>query len=71
MKIVDCVLEIATGSDALIEDCVELDHLSLVRVPYTHFGVSIALSRQDTSFITGLQNRRRVLLPTSFLRLRF
>lgn len=71
MKIVDCVLEIATGSDALIEDCVELDHLSLVRVPYTRFGVSIALSRQDTSFITDLQYRKRVLLPTSFLRLRF
>ena len=34
VEIFDRVLEIATGRDALIEDCIELDHSSLVRVHY-------------------------------------
>ena len=40
VKVVDCVLEITTGVDALIENGVELDHFSLVRVPYARFPVS-------------------------------
>lgn len=47
VEIVDCVLEIAARSDALVENGVQFDHFSLVRVRCTHCGFSVALSRQN------------------------
>ena len=47
VKIVDCVLDIATSSDALTENCVQFDHFSLVRVGCARCGFSVAFSRQN------------------------
>ena len=63
MKIVDCVLEIATGSDALVEDCVELDHVSFGSGPLrTCRSQHCSIPAKGLSHETGIRDRRRVFL---------
>lgn len=60
MEIVDCVLEVAACSDALIEDVFEADPFSVFRVYCPCFGVSIAASRPETCLtkqVLGIERR--------------
>lgn len=64
MKVVDRVLEITPCSDALVEDCVKLDHFSLVRVHYARFIVSSwSLGARYLNYETDLKGRRKFCSP--------
>lgn len=59
VKVVDCVREIATGVDARVEDGVELDYLSLIRVHCACFPISkCTFGARYMDFESDLRSRR-------------
>ena len=68
VKVVDCVLEITTRANALIENGVELDDFFLVLVPYARSLVSnCTFEARYLSHETKLRSSRGVLLPRDVL----